>query len=134
MTRKKILIVDDSQVVLKAFQARLEKEGYEIRTAEDPSAALTLAREFQPDVLIMDVNFPPEFGSVPWDGIKLISWMRLSSAARKVPAIVITSDQTDKHRSRAIEAGATAVFQKPVRISQLLEAIRNPDPDVAQAA
>jgi CheY-like chemotaxis protein len=134
MTRKKILIVDDSRVVLKAFQSRLEAEGYEIRTAEDPSSALTAAREYEPDVLIMDVNFPADVGAVSWDGIKLLTWLRASGAASRVPAIIITSDLAQKHDHRARLAGAVAVFQKPVKVTQLLEAIRTCTEGVGQAA
>jgi CheY-like chemotaxis protein len=125
MAIKKILIVDDSAVVLKAFQARLRAEGFEVATADDPSSALAAAREFGPDLVIMDINFPPDVGTVSWDGIKLIHWLRVSGATGKVPAIVITSDNADIHRERALAAGATAVFQKPVKVSELLGAIRN---------
>lgn len=131
MDIKKILVVDDSMVVLKAFQARLQAEGFKVATAADPSAALASAREFGPDLIIMDINFPPDVGTVSWDGIKLISWLRVSGATGKVPTIVITSDNAELHRERALRAGATAVFQKPVKVSALLNAIRSCGESVA---
>jgi len=123
MTGKRILIVDDSQLVLTAFRARLEAEGYEIRTAEDPNTALTLAPEFNPDVLIMDVNFPADVGTVSWDGIRLLSWLQSTGVTPRSSAIIITSDLPQKHEARARTVGATTILQKPVRVKELLAAI-----------
>jgi len=134
MTRKKLLIVDDCRVVLTTFRARLEAEGYEIRTAEDPSDALTIAPEFDPDVLIMDVNFPAAVGTVSWDGIKLLAWLQSTGVTPRSSAVIITSDLPHKHESRARMVGATAVLQKPVKVKELLSAIERCCAKAEQAA
>jgi CheY-like chemotaxis protein len=125
MSKKRILIADDSLIVLKALEMKLNAAGYAVTTASDGSEALEKAAAFRPDLVIMDINFPPDIsqGGVAWDGFRIIEWMRHTGAAGAAPAIIITSDEPEKHRVEAIEAGAVAVFQKPLSLPVLLETI-----------
>jgi len=126
MNKRKILIVDDSLIVLKVLEMKLRAAGYETRTAVDGSEALEKATSEQPDLVIMDINFPPDIsqGGIAWDGFKIIEWMRYSGSAGMAPAIIITSDELEKHRSKALAAGAAAVFQKPISLPILLDTIK----------
>lgn len=125
MKKKRILIADDSQLVLKAMSNKLQAAGYETVTALDGSEAMEKAGAARPDLVIMDVNFPPDIsqGGVAWDGFRIIEWMRHTGSSGTAPAIIITSDDIEKHRTRALAAGAVAVFQKPMKISDLLKTI-----------
>jgi len=127
MSQKKILIVDDSQVVLKALSSRLQAEGYATLSAEDGSEALRLFRNEKPDLVLMDINFPPDVGfggNVSWDGFRIIEWMRKSGLLGATPSIIITSEDPAKYRAQAMEAGAVEVFQKPISVPYLLKTIR----------
>ncbi len=126
MSRKRILIADDSLTVLKAFEIKLQSAGYETATAVDGSEALAQAGRFHPDLVIMDINFPPDIsqGGVTWDGFQIIQWMRTTGAAGTAPAIIITSDDVEQHRTQALAAGAVAVFQKPIKLKDLMDTIR----------
>jgi CheY-like chemotaxis protein len=125
MNHGTILVVDDSMTVLKALEVTLQGRGFRTVTATDGSEALKRAGEVHPDLVIMDVNLPPDIsqGGVVWDGFRVIEWMRYTGAAGTAPAIIITSDDLEQHKSRALEAGAVAVFQKPISIPELLETI-----------
>ena len=125
MTKRKIMIVDDSPVVLKALEIKLRSAGYTTETATDGSDAIEKAAQFHPELVIMDINFPPDIsqGGVAWDGFRIIEWLRFTGHAGSAPAIIITSDEIEKHRNRALAAGAVAVFQKPISLPDLLEAI-----------
>lgn len=125
MNNKKILVADDSLVVLKAFEIKLQAAGYDTTTATDGSDALEKAKAVHPDLVIMDVNFPPDIsqGGIDWNGFKILEWMRHTGAAGLAPAIIITSDDIEQHRSQALAAGAVAVFQKPISVPDLLKTI-----------
>jgi CheY-like chemotaxis protein len=126
MNNKTILVVDDSLVVLKALEIKLRGSGYDVETAVDGSEALEKAGTIHPDLVIMDVNLPQDVsqGGIAWDGFRVIEWMRHTGSAGMAPAIIITSDDIDQHKSRALAAGAVAVFQKPISLPDLMETIQ----------
>ena len=79
MSRKKILIVDDSVVLLKALSLLLLSKGYQVLTAEDGAAALSTVRREKPDLILLDINFPPDVahgGTVSWDAFRIMDWLR----------------------------------------------------------
>lgn len=125
MTRKRILIADDSLTVLKALELKLKAAGYDVYTATDGSDAVALAGQIRPDIVIMDVNFPPDIsqGGVDWNGFKVLEWMAHTGSTGLTPSIIITSDDVERHKDAAVEAGATALFQKPVSYPDLLETL-----------
>lgn len=126
MSKPRILIADDSLTVLKALENKLNSAGYETATAMDGSQALERAHQLHPDLVIMDVNFPPDIsqGGVTWDGFRIIQWIRETGAIGLTPSIIITSDDIEQHRDRAMAAGAVAVFQKPIDGPELMATIR----------
>jgi two-component system, cell cycle response regulator DivK len=123
---RKILIVDDNDVVLKAFQMKLKSLGFLVFTAMDGSGAVSTARQERPDLIVLDINFPPEVGStgLQWDGFNIMEWMRRFREVADIPVIVITSGDPIKYKSRALAAGAAAFFQKPINHEDFLIAIR----------
>src|SRR6266705_6800918 len=115
MSPKKILIVDDSPVILKAFSNKLRLSGYEPLTAQDGGTAVNLARQQKPDLIVLDINFPPDVahgGGVAWDGFLIINWLRRMDEAKSIPIIVITGGEAEKYKQRALAAGAVDFFHK----------------------
>jgi len=84
---KRILIADDSLTRLKAFEIKLQAAGYEVITAVDGSEAIKKAAHSRPDVVIMDVNVPPDIsqGGVVWDGFRIIEWMKCTGSIGSAP-------------------------------------------------
>jgi len=124
----KILVVDDNVVVLKTISIKLKSEGYEVRTAMDGSTAVSCVRREKPDLIILDINFPPDTGSagnVSWDGFMILDWLRRIEEARDTPIIFITSGESAKFRQRALDAGAIAFFEKPVNHEEMMNVIRH---------
>src|SRR6266404_4631354 len=77
MSRKKILIVDDSQIILKTLSFKLKGAGYEVITAADGGTAVSLVRTQRPDLILLDITFPPDVahgGGVGWDGFLIMEW------------------------------------------------------------
>jgi len=123
---RKILIVDDNPVVLKAFELKLVALGFQVVTASDGPTAVNVARNEMPDLIVLDINFPPEVGSsgLQWDGFSILQWMHRFQEASNIPVIIITSEEHAKFKSKALSAGAVAFFQKPINHEEFLKAVR----------
>lgn len=121
----RILIADDNIVILKALSIKLKSKGYEVRTAMDGSTAVSCVRRERPDLIILDINFPPAAaqGGVTWDGFLILDWLRRLDEARETPVIFITGEEGSRFRERAMSMGAVAFFQKPIDQEELLHIV-----------
>ncbi len=88
--KKKILVVDDNEVILKTVSLKLQGCGYQIITALDGTEAVAAARKESPDLILLDINFPPDVDGVPWDGFRIMDWFHRLDPAKKIPIIIIT--------------------------------------------
>lgn len=116
---KKILVVDDDAVVLKALSIKLKSAGYDVIAASDGTKAVTSARSEKPDAIVLDLNFPDDFGTVAWDGYRIMEWLKRLDNGIKTPIIVISSSDPQKVETRVRALGAVAFFQKPVNTAEL---------------
>lgn len=123
---RKILVVDDNEVVLKAFELKFEALGFKVHKATDGAAAVSVARHEKPDVIVLDINFPPDVGSsgLQWDGFSIMQWLQRFKEVADIPVIIITSGDPEKLKARAMAAGAVAFFQKPINHEELLMSVR----------
>jgi CheY-like chemotaxis protein len=124
--QKTILVVDDNPIILRTTSMKLKSQGFDVLTAIDGSEAIGAARRKRPDLILLDLSFPPDVahgGGVGWDGLLIMSWLRRIDEARQIPIIVITGNQSDEVKKRALAAGASAFFTKPVEHADLLAAI-----------
>lgn len=122
--KKKILIVDDDGVVVTSLGIKLKANGYEVLKAQDGSTAVNLVRTQKPDAILLDINFPPEFMAVTWDGFQIMEWLRRLEEGATTPVFIITGGDPEKYVSRARDLGAMAFFRKPVVHEQLVAALR----------
>lgn len=122
--KKKILVVDDNEIILKTISLRLQGAGYDVVTALDGSEAVSAARKEAPDLVLLDISFPPDVGGVEWDGFRIMEWFRRMENVKKTPVIVITGGEDAKNKERAISGGAVAFFHKPVDHDDLLKVVR----------
>ena len=121
---KKILVVDDNEIILKTISLRLQGAGYRVVTALDGSEAVSAARKETPDLVVLDISFPPDVGGVEWDGFRIMEWFRRMETVKKTPVIIITGGEVAQNRERAIAGGAVAFFNKPIDHDDLLKVIR----------
>jgi DNA-binding response OmpR family regulator len=125
--KNKILIVDDSPVILKTLSMKLTAHGYQVSTAEDGGSAVSLVRQEKPDLVILDITFPPDVGhggGIPWDGFLILDWLRRLDEAKGIPFIIITGGDPARYKHKALAAGAVSFFQKPLENDELLAAIK----------
>lgn len=122
--KKKILVVDDDAVILKAFSIKLKASNYDVLTATEGSEAVNIARTQKPDAILLDINFPNDFGSVSWDGFRIMEWLKRIDEAVKIPIFIISSGDPDKYVARARELGAVGFFRKPIIHEELVAALQ----------
>jgi CheY-like chemotaxis protein len=121
---KKILVVDDNEIVIKTISLKLQGAGYQVLTAMDGSEAVALVRKEIPDLILLDLSFPPDVDGVPWDGFRIMEWFHRMDTMKKIPVIVITGSEDPTAKQRATITGAVAFFQKPIEHDYLLKVIR----------
>lgn len=123
---RKILVIDDNPVVLKAFELKLNQLGFAVVTVSEGAAAVSIARSEKPDLVVLDINFPPEVGAsgLQWNGFTIMQWMRRFQEASAIPVIIITSGEPAEVKQKALAAGAAAFFQKPINNEEFLVAVR----------
>src|SRR6516164_6083537 len=86
--RKIILVIDDSPVLQRALVIKLRGYGYDVMTAEDGSAAVAAVGRMKPDLILLDINFPPDVangGGLGWDGFLILQWLRRRREAFDTP-------------------------------------------------
>ena len=121
---RKILVVDDNPVVVKALQLKLQASGFVVITATDGGEVVNTVREENPALIILDVIFPPGgTGDVQWSGMTIMQWLTRFSDGERIPIIIVTGEDPAKQREKFLAAGAAGFFQKPVNYGELLSAI-----------
>ena len=111
-----IAIVDDDRAVREALCDLFQVEGLTARTFESAAAFLAAERLDRFDCLITDVRMPG------MDGLALQQHLRASG--RSMPVIFLTSSTNEATRDRALRAGASAWFSKPLADGALLKAVK----------
>ena len=117
---KTVLVVDDDPLFLRLTSARLQTAGYDVITASDGTDAITAARRKKPDLVVLDVNLPQDVTGVPWDGMRIVSWMKRFEDLKKIPVVMVTAGDPSKYTRLALRAGATAFFHKRMEPAHLL--------------
>ena len=123
--KSKILVVDDNSIILKTVTMKLEAAGFEAISALDGAEAVAQVRKENPDLILLDISFPPDVTSVQWDGFRIMEWLHRLDTAKKIPVIVITGSEDEKTKERAKSLGATALFLKPLEHDDLVKTIHS---------
>jgi DNA-binding NarL/FixJ family response regulator len=114
----RVLLCDDQALVRSGFRLILEaRDGIEVvGEAEDGSEAIEVARQADPDVILMDVRMPNV------DGVE--ATRRLVSGGSRARILILTTFDLDEYVFEAIRAGASGFLLKDVQPAQLVDAIR----------
>ena len=113
MTR--VLVVDDEPQILRGLRTNLVARGYEVDTAPDGEAALDLAAQRRPDLVILDLGLPGI------DGVEVIRGLRTWTT---VPIIVLSAREQESEKVDALDAGADDFVTKPFGMGELLARVR----------
>lgn len=122
--QKKILVVDDNEVIVKTLSVKLKSVGFHVVSAGDGAEAVSLVRKEKPDLILLDLGFPPDIAGVPWDGFRIMEWLHRVDDSKKIPIIVITGGAGERDKERALASGAVAFLYKPIDHDELLKLVR----------
>ncbi len=116
----RILIIDDSINVRRYLAVMLEKEGYQVEQAKDGQEAVEkLMGGLVVQAAICDIEMPR------LDGYGVLETLRSNESFADLPILMLTSRSSEKHRSLAMNLGASAYFSKPYTEPDLLAALRS---------
>jgi len=113
-----ILVVDDDRDVVVFLSRLLQRAGYTVVTAGEPSEAVAQAHEEKPDLILTDVTMPGG------GGLSVLDRLTMSGTSAAIPIIVLTGNDDAEVEARALAAGAIRVLRKPCDNAVLLECIR----------
>jgi CheY-like chemotaxis protein len=123
-SQKKILVIDDNEIILKTTSMKLQSAGYRVFTALDGSEGVAAVRREKPDLVLLDITFPPDVGGMSWDGFRIMDWLHRVDETQKIPIIIISGVVEEKNKQRAASSGAVAFFPKPVNFDEMIKVIR----------
>ena len=110
---KTVLIADDKAAGRELVRTVLEKAGFTVIEASDGMEAVRIARESDPDLIILDLHMPG------LDGFGVIQELRREQRFSKTPVMALTASAMQGDRERAISVGFTGYITKPIRLGAL---------------
>jgi DNA-binding response OmpR family regulator len=114
----RILIADDNQPNAELLEAHLDGQGYETRIAANGEDTLTAAREWNPDVILLDVMMPK------LSGFEVCQRLRADPATRPVGVLMVTALDQPADVEKAVDAGTDDFLTKPINKHELLLRVR----------
>lgn len=113
----KILVIEDNPTNLKLAVLLLEAAGHTVLTARDAEAGLTLARDEQPSLILMDIQLPG------MDGLEATGLLKRNEATCDIPVIAITALAMKGDEERIRAAGCDGYVAKPLAYKDFLATI-----------
>lgn len=114
MEKKKILVVDDEPDVTDLVAYHLKAKGFHVETLTDATASISKARNFQPNLIILDIMMPH------LSGIQICRILRADPKLAKVPIIFLTAKAEPHDRIEGLESGADDYLSKPFSPKELV--------------
>ena len=111
---KRILVVDDDEMVLMALDELLKPEGYDVQTVSSGTEALQKLNQNGYDLLMLDVIMPE------MDGFELCKKIRGLDQYKDTPIVFLTAKSREEDRVRGLEVGANLFLSKPISPDKLL--------------
>ena len=116
---KKILIIEDDELIAGLYRTQLQREGFSVEVAHDGETALSRLTDLAPDALLLDLMLPGI------SGLDLIRRVRAQEPFQKLPIVVLSNSFVPTLFQKAQEAGATKVFNKAsARPAELVAAVK----------
>ncbi len=111
---KKVLVTEDSPIVLNVHSTLLKSAGYDVTEAENNYVALEKAMAEDFDLMVVDINTPK------MDGYTFCKEIRSQAKYKDTPILVITTESDPEDKVRGLEAGANMFLVKPVKTEEFI--------------
>lgn len=114
---KKILVVENDDDTRRIYATVLEHRGYSVLQADDGASGIDLARQHQPDLILMNLSMPR------LDGISATTILREDTHTAAIPIIACTGFISEEGQNAAQVAGVNSYLEKPCMPSRILEEV-----------
>lgn len=118
MNKKKILIVEDEESLLKLESILLISKGFEVKGVANGRAALEAVAEDKPDLVLLDIMLPEI------DGFEVCRQLKSAPATRHIPVIMLTAKKSREDMVRGEKVGADWYITKPFKSAMVIETIQ----------
>ena len=114
---KKVLIVEDNDLNMKLFNDLLEAHGYFTLQTKDGMEALRMARQHQPDLILMDIQLPEV------SGLEVIKWLKEDDLLAMIPVIAVTAFAMKGDEEKIRNGGCEAYIAKPISVANFMRTV-----------
>ncbi len=118
MSKETILIVDDEEDIIELIKYNLKNEGYSILTALSGEQAMKMAKQFSPDLIVLDLMLPGI------DGLEVTKYLRNDEQTQDIPIVMLTAKGEETDIVTGLELGANDYISKPFSPKVLVARIR----------
>ncbi len=116
--KKKILIVEDDQNLLRLESVLLASRGYEVKGVGDGQAALDAVATMKPDLLLLDIRLPKI------DGLEVCRQIKANEATCHIPVIMLTAKKSNEDIVKGEQSGADGYLTKPFKSVMIIETVK----------
>jgi two-component system cell cycle response regulator DivK len=116
---ERILIVEDDRLSTTLLSDFLNAHGYTVFKTSEGLEAINLARDEQPDLILMDIRLPGI------NGLDVTRLLKQDDQTKAIPIIAVTAFATAGDEIKALESGCAAYITKPVNVSELLRTVES---------
>jgi CheY-like chemotaxis protein len=117
-SQKTILIVDDQPFFVTLQQNLLKQQGYRVLAATNGAEGLARAKQYKPDLILLDIEMPG------MDGFAVCEKLKQDEELKQIPVIILTATQDIKLNEKAFKVGAEVIVLKSVAGERLLNMLR----------
>jgi len=112
----KILLVEDDRDNISLLTRLLKHHGHEIKVAENAAAAYEQAVAFRPELILMDLELPPDADSAPHPnaGLEATRKIKANPETAKIPVVALTAHTMAQHQEKISQAGCDDFQEKPI--------------------
>lgn len=112
-----ILVIEDNDLNRKLFRDLLSANSYVVLLAADGEEGYRVARERQPDLIVLDIQLPGA------SGLDVTRWIKDDPATREIPVVAVTALAMRGDEQRVLAAGCDAYVSKPISCGEFLETV-----------
>ena len=118
MAKQTILVVDDEKDLLDLIEYNLKKEGFDVLKAENGEEGIAVAKEKNPDLVLLDIMMPK------MDGMQAVEEMRKDDQLKNIPIIFLTARSDEKTEVEGLNKGGDDYITKPISTTKLISRIK----------
>ena len=115
---KTVLIVEDNELNMKLFHDLLEAHGINTVETNNGKNVLDLAREHNPDLILMDIQLPEV------SGLEITKWLKDDEELKSIPVVAVTAFAMKGDEQKIREGGCEDYISKPISVAHFMEVVQ----------